>query len=75
MWQKEYLKPFEFESEEPDQDNKPLIAEECVSEINECILEIDRNRRVMEEWERSNNSRMFMIRGQQNLIKSMRCLP
>ncbi len=63
-----YLKPFEFESEESEK-------QAALTEINECIMEIDRSIGVMEEWERSNNFRTFKIRGQQNMIRGMRCLP
>lgn len=69
------LKPFEFESDEPEHKHAPLTAEECIREINDYIIEKDRGYRVTEDWRRHNDSHMAKIRREQNLIKGMRCLP
>ena len=67
------LKAFEFETEESEKHRKN--AEELVREVNDLIMDMDQNTRVMAERLACNGSRIARIRREQNLIKDMRCLP
>ncbi len=67
------LMPFEFETEESERHRKD--AEDLVREVNDLIMDMDRDVRVMAERSRSNGTRMAARRREQNLIKYMRYLP
>jgi hypothetical protein len=64
-WEHETLRPFEFEN-----------SQECSKKGTDGFLaDVDQYAIVMGEWAKSNDAHMDKIRCQQNIIKSMRCLP